>query len=156
MAIIAGADGDRPVGGMQVHSTGKAASSWGAFRQRWLQTVEAVVRAAGAEVPVPTTVLYSAAATAEGPPSTAGADSGSSGLLIPRSSREASPPIAQPALGSDGSSGSGSGGSAGAGGDGVDGGDDGDGGSGDRCSSDGSGHGGSADGSDAAGTHVAS
>lgn len=125
--------------------------------------MEAVVRAAGAQVPVPTTVLYSAAAAAQGPPSTAGADSGSSGLLTPRSSPEASAPITQPALGSgsgiDGSSSGGSGGSTGGGGDGVhsgDGGDDSDGDSGDRGSIDGSGHGSSADGSDAAGTHLAS
>ena len=68
----------------QVHSTGKAAAKWGDFRQRWLQTVEAVIRAAGAEVPTPTSVLYNAATVAQGPPSTAGEDGGSSALLVAR------------------------------------------------------------------------
>ncbi len=79
---------------LQVHSTGKAASNWGGFRQRYLQTVEAVVRAAGAEFPVPTSVLYSVAAP--GPPSTAGADSGSSILLLPRSAAEGDSSSAAP------------------------------------------------------------
>ena len=89
---------------LQVHSTGKAASNWGAFRQRYLQTVEAVVRAAGAEFPVPTSVLYNVAAP--GPPSTAGADSGSSVLLLPRSAAEGESSSTAPSTtsGADGTS----------------------------------------------------
>lgn len=69
--------------GMLVHCTGKAAAEYGGFRQRWIQTAEAVVRQAGAAVPSPTSMLYAATTAIDGPAATAGQDGGSSVLLSP-------------------------------------------------------------------------
>lgn len=68
---------------IQVHCTGKVAAEYGTFRQRWMQTAEAVVRQAGAAVPPPTSMLYSASTAIDGPAATCGEDGGSSLLLQP-------------------------------------------------------------------------
>lgn len=79
--------------GMLVHCTGKAAAGYGGFRQRWIQTAEAVMRQAGAAVPAPTSILYTATTAVDGPAMTAGDDSGSSSLLSP-----IQPPVADEQL----------------------------------------------------------
>lgn len=82
--------------GMLVHCTGKAAATYGLFRQRWIQTADAALRHCGAAVPVPTTLLYSVTSEDQGPIDTSGEDSGSSMLLLPTTTAQTVPEGAHP------------------------------------------------------------